>query len=88
MSFQKIDLNNDGIVTHEEAKKSEGGLLTDIIEGVFQVADKNRDGQITLAEFSSVVDQDRPLTQVSLVFSLFFTPRKSSQNKKERRVRR
>uniref|UniRef100_A0A158R5Q4 Calcium-binding protein n=1 Tax=Syphacia muris TaxID=451379 RepID=A0A158R5Q4_9BILA len=63
--FRKIDLNNDGIVTREEAQKSEGGILTEIIEGVFQVADVNRDGKITLSEFSSVVDnsQHSPSTQ-------------------------
>ncbi|VDM45782.1 unnamed protein product [Toxocara canis] len=62
--FKKIDLNGDGIITLEESKQSGDPIVTRIMEGVFQVADVDHNGQITLNEFATVVEnEDKPKTQ-------------------------
>lgn len=41
-----------------------------IMEGVFQMADTDHNGQITLKEFAVVVENDKPKTQVLSLLKL------------------
>uniref|UniRef100_A0A0M3I843 Calmodulin n=1 Tax=Ascaris lumbricoides TaxID=6252 RepID=A0A0M3I843_ASCLU len=61
--FQEIDSNGDGAITREEAEQSGNPIIMKIMEGVFQMADTDHNGQITLKEFAVVVENDKPKTQ-------------------------
>ncbi|KAI1708846.1 EF hand domain-containing protein [Ditylenchus destructor] len=52
--FKKLDKNDDGIVTREEMQQNDEKLPEEIINGLFLVADENRDGKITFKEYGVV----------------------------------
>uniref|UniRef100_A0A914XWT2 EF-hand domain-containing protein n=1 Tax=Panagrolaimus superbus TaxID=310955 RepID=A0A914XWT2_9BILA len=54
--FQQLDYNHDGVLTRDEAEKSKEHIPEEITNGLFQVADTNFDGQITLQEFLAVME--------------------------------
>jgi Ca2+-binding EF-hand superfamily protein len=47
-------VNKDGILTHKEIESSDKTLGPEIIEGLFLVADTNKDGRITYEEFKQI----------------------------------
>uniref|UniRef100_A0A914S5N7 EF-hand domain-containing protein n=1 Tax=Parascaris equorum TaxID=6256 RepID=A0A914S5N7_PAREQ len=54
----EIDSNADGVITREEAEQSGDPIITKIMEDVFQMADTDFDGKITLKEFA-VAEKDK-----------------------------
>ncbi|TKR67968.1 hypothetical protein L596_024031 [Steinernema carpocapsae] len=57
----RIDSNGDGVLTREEAEKSQEQIPVEILNGLFSVADINRDGKISYQELSAVLDNyDKP----------------------------
>jgi len=54
--FSLLDLNHDGVLTKYEIEKSKEQIPSEITAGLFQVADINGDGKITLKEFTNVID--------------------------------
>ncbi|VDN33091.1 unnamed protein product, partial [Gongylonema pulchrum] len=62
--FKRVDKNGDGAITPTEALDSGNvGISKEVIDGIFQVADFNHDGKITLNEFSSIIDSDPNIGQ-------------------------
>ncbi|TKR67967.1 hypothetical protein L596_024031 [Steinernema carpocapsae] len=60
-SRSRIDSNGDGVLTREEAEKSQEQIPVEILNGLFSVADINRDGKISYQELSAVLDNyDKP----------------------------
>ncbi|CCD68272.1 EF-hand domain-containing protein [Caenorhabditis elegans] len=51
--FKKMDLNDDGIVDKAEVEKIRKDNNDRIIDGILSIADTNRDGQLTYAEFKN-----------------------------------
>uniref|UniRef100_A0A915PV48 EF-hand domain-containing protein n=1 Tax=Setaria digitata TaxID=48799 RepID=A0A915PV48_9BILA len=57
--FKRLDVNGDGELTENEAMGSKSaGISEKIINGIFELSDFNRDGKITLDEFSLMVDNN------------------------------
>uniref|UniRef100_A0A7E4V8W1 EF-hand domain-containing protein n=1 Tax=Panagrellus redivivus TaxID=6233 RepID=A0A7E4V8W1_PANRE len=54
--FKRLDSNNDGILTLHEARTNQDGIPEEITTGLFQVADHDQDGRISLHEFLHVVE--------------------------------
>lgn len=61
--FKLLDSNQDGVLTKPEIENSKDKFLAEVAGGLFQVADTNFDGQITLYEFLSVVDSAAAVEQ-------------------------
>ncbi|CAI2349082.1 unnamed protein product [Caenorhabditis sp. 36 PRJEB53466] len=61
--FKKMDLNDDGLVDKAEVEKIRKENNDRIIDGILSIADVNRDGQLTYAEFKSHLSGgQKPLT--------------------------
>ncbi|KAK0418047.1 hypothetical protein QR680_013345 [Steinernema hermaphroditum] len=54
--FKRIDINGDGVLTRDEAESSKEQIPVEILNGLFSVADINKDGQISFKELSAVLD--------------------------------
>lgn len=61
--FNLLDINRNGILTKDEVEKSKEHIPSEITNGLFQVADINGDGKITLQEFINVIDSTAVVEQ-------------------------
>ncbi|KAI6235563.1 hypothetical protein M3Y95_00064600 [Aphelenchoides besseyi] len=52
--FKHFDLDKDGLLTRNELERSNEHLGSEIIEGLFSVADANRDQRISYEEFEKI----------------------------------
>ena len=63
-AFNSLDQNNDGSITHEEFKRmiqSRGFYVSDKeVQGLVAKIDNNKDGRISLHEFSSEIRPKSP----------------------------
>ncbi|KAH7722602.1 Protein H10E21.4 [Aphelenchoides avenae] len=50
----KLDVNGDGVITPSEVENTPEKIPVEIVQGLFQVADTDRDGKITQKEFQQV----------------------------------
>lgn len=47
-------MNGDGVITPSEVENTPEKIPVEIVQGLFQVADTDRDGKITQKEFQQV----------------------------------
>ncbi|CAI4231257.1 unnamed protein product [Auanema sp. JU1783] len=64
--FRKMDQNDDGIVDSQEIDRARANFDDGIISGVLAIADTNRDGQLSFAEFEAQLLFNKPKSQAEL----------------------